>query len=246
MSDPRTARRSAPLPYRPIAGVEPCPGGWLVVGGRLQGATLAPMEPFVVGKFTEVLDYKPAFEVLALHAPVGLPEKPIPGGRDCDREARQLLGWPRSSAIVSPAARSILHARNPVAAANRAGVGLSPVAEVLLPRFAEVDEEIQPYWQRTVFEANPELSFFQLNGDNPLRWSKRTPDGVEERHDLLANRLPGVDRTLHFRTRGAQARHRMDGAVLLWTARRIAGRATVRIPEIPQWDERGLRMELLR
>ena len=41
-------RKGAPVPYRPLAGVEPCPGGWLVVPGKLQGVSLFPEPPQVI------------------------------------------------------------------------------------------------------------------------------------------------------------------------------------------------------
>src|SRR5579883_168520 len=94
-------QRGAPLPYRLLAGVVPCPTGWLVAGAKLQGTTTAPEEPFVLRTFLEVLDYKPAYDVLALTVPIGLPDVPTPGGRQCDREARKLVGRRRGGAITS-------------------------------------------------------------------------------------------------------------------------------------------------
>jgi predicted RNase H-like nuclease len=38
----------------------------------------------------------------------------------------------------------------------------------------------------------------------------------------------------------------LDVAAFMWTARRIFARAAVRMPEDPQWDEQGLRMEIVR
>jgi predicted RNase H-like nuclease len=125
-------------------------------------------------------------------------------------------------------------------------VRLSAVSRRLAARFAEVDEAMEPYWQRTVFEVHPELSFFQLNGDQPLRFSKHRPEGVAERTALLRARLPGVERILDTRVAGARPAHRVDGAVSLWTARRIAARAVNRLPEDPEWDSAGLRMEFVR
>jgi len=43
-------KRGAPLPYKLLAGVEPCPDGWLVVTGKLQGVTLFPEPAQVLGK----------------------------------------------------------------------------------------------------------------------------------------------------------------------------------------------------
>ncbi|MCW2929021.1 MAG: hypothetical protein JWM86_2989, partial [Thermoleophilia bacterium] len=41
-------------------------------------------------------------------------------------------------------------------------------------------------------------------------------------------------------------RHLLDAMADMVTARRIAARAVIRIPEDPEWDEQGVRMELLR
>ena len=70
---PQHLRRGAPVPYRPLAGVEPCPGGWFVVSGKLQGVSLFPDPGQVVASITEVLDTRPSYEIVALHAPIGLP-----------------------------------------------------------------------------------------------------------------------------------------------------------------------------
>ncbi len=88
----RRGGRGPVLPYRPLAGVVPCPGGWLVSSGKLQGITLSPNDPIVLSTLMDVLDYKPAYEIIALAAPVGLLDEYRRGGRTCDREARRLLG----------------------------------------------------------------------------------------------------------------------------------------------------------
>ena len=236
--------RGAPLPYRLLAGVVPSPAGWLVASGRLQGITLFPIEPETFSSLVDVLDYKPAFQVIALGLPIGLLAKPRPGGRTCEQEARRLLGRPRSSAIASAPSRLALDG----AAESEP---LSAVTARLLPRIAEAANELAPYWQRTVFEVHPELSFFQLNEDQPLRWSKHTAAGRDERRALLTVRLPGVETILDAKpsgpsSRGVKASHLLDAAAALWTSRRIMARAISRIPEDPEWDEQGLRMELVR
>ncbi len=65
---PQHLKRGAPLPYRPLAGVEPCPGGWFVVSGKLQGVSLFPEPPQVVPTINDVLDSRPPYEIIALHA----------------------------------------------------------------------------------------------------------------------------------------------------------------------------------
>jgi predicted RNase H-like nuclease len=228
-----------------MGGTVPCPGGWLVITGKLQGITLAPSDAFVVPRFVEALDYLPAFDVLTVHAPIGLPKQADPRGRRCDQEARALLGWPRAGAVVSAPVRTALGAKTPEEAADRNGT-MSVVQWALLPRIAEVAEHVQLFNQRSVFEIHPELSFYQLNGDVPMAYPKHTDAGRAERRSLLERQLPGIERVLAHRVRGAGREHLLDAAVALWTARRIASRAVVRIPEDPEWDEMGLRMEILR
>jgi predicted RNase H-like nuclease len=240
----RPQRAGGPsLPYQLVCGVEPCPGGWLVSGAKLQATNLAPEEPAVFGRFIDLLDYRPAYAVIALHLPIGLVSHHQRGGRLCDQAARHLLGWPRSAAISSPPSRHELASWQ---AGAEDGVGLSVVTRSLMPRLVEVYEHIASYHQRTVFEVHPELSFYQLNGDRPLRFSKHTSAGRSERIALLTARLPGIDRMLGTELTGALLTHRIDAAAGLWTARRIMARAVTRITEDPEWDDEGLRMEFLR
>lgn len=235
-------QRGPQLPYKLLAGVEPCPGGWLVVTGRLQGTNLAPQAPEVFPTLIEVLDYKPAFSVIALHAPVGLPEES--GGRGADRVARALLGTRRGPAAVPAPPRAVLEAAT-FAEAKAIDPKLSTVMWRMARRMAESARELAPYWQRTVFEVNPELAFYGLNGNEPLRFPKRYNVGAKERRALLEARFPGIDVTLDARVPGVRHDKVIDAAADLWTARRIAARAVTRLPEDPEWDEEGLRMEIV-
>ena len=40
--------------------------------------------------------------------------------------------------------------------------------------------------------------------------------------------------------------HMYEAAAMLWTARRASGRAIARLPLDPEWDNAGIRMELVR
>ena len=86
----RPLKREAPLPYKVLAGVEPCRQGWLVVSAKLQNVSMLPQAPEVMGSFAEILDARPGFTVVAVHLPIGLPDVATPGGRRCDRLARLL------------------------------------------------------------------------------------------------------------------------------------------------------------
>lgn len=239
MPAPREGLKKGPaLAYKLLAGVVPCGDGWLVVTGKLQGVSLFPEPPQVLGKLTEILDYRPSFEIVALTIPIGLPGQRAAGGRACDREARRLLGPRRGAAIVSPPPATVF--------GDPGAEGLSAVAWQLLPHIEEAHREIASYHQRNVNEVHPELGFHQLNGDRALRYGKNTPEGRAERHALLAARMPGLERVLDNRPPRVRVPALLDAAVNLWTARRIAARAITRLPEVPEWNNDGLRMELVR
>lgn len=238
--------RSGPqLPYELLAGVIPTKAGWVVASAKLQGIQLYPQEPELLPCLADVLDYRPAFRVIALGAPVGLYDEPVDGGRRCDHEARQLLGWPRAGAILTPPTRKALGAQTYQEAADLSG-GLGAVTWGLFERIAEVDREMAPYRQRAIFEVHPELSFYQLNEDKPMRFPKRDVIGINERKALLKGKIPGMERIVDAEIPKVREWQLIDAAACLWTTRRIASRAMTRIPEDPEWDETGLRMELVR
>ena len=235
------ASHSGPvLPYSVVAGVIPCAPGWLVASAKLNGSTFAPEAPRVMATFAEVLDERPSFSVIALNAPVGYVDEARSGGRTCDRQARALLGR-RGSTIHNAPTRAVLRE-----GAALEGDGLDAVSIALLPRYREVAAEMAPFRQRTVFEVHPELSFFQINGDTPLRWTKKFEVGRDERRALLEKRIPGIDRVLDAEIEDVAPSRFLDAAALLWTARRIFARAGTRLPSDPEWDDDGLRMEFVR
>jgi predicted RNase H-like nuclease len=234
------SRRGPDLPYSVIAGVTPCGPSWLVAPAKLQGTIFAPEDPQLISPFSEVLDQRPTFSVIALNAPVGYLDQSAAGGRTCDREARALLGPKRGSSIQSAPVRS------PSNELEFLPDHLDAISMTLLPRYREVAAEMAPFRQRTVYEVHSDMCFFELNEGKPLQWSKQTEKGLHERRELLEAKFPGTPRILSAELPGASLAHLLDAAVFVWTARRIFVRAAIRIPQDPEWDEQGLRMEILR
>ena len=238
---PLSSPKGPPLPYSVVAGVVPCRSGWLVASAKLQGVTIAPEEPRVFPAFTDVLDEKPAFSVIALDAPIGFLDRARHGGRICDREARSLLGPRRGAAVHSAPSWPTLRRR-----LRRRTRGVDAVTAGLLPRYVEVAQEMAPYRQRVVYEVHSELSWYQLNKERPVRHRKGSPAGRRERRKLLKSRLPGAERLLEAEIPSVRTEQLLDAAACLWTARRIWARAATRIPTEPVWDSQGLRMEIMR
>jgi predicted RNase H-like nuclease len=124
---------------------------------------------------------------------------------------------------------------------------LTPLAYRRFRWIREVDAEIQAYHQRHIFSGCPDLSVLLVNGDHAASTSSFWKDGPAERLALFQERLPGLRAIAMAKApRGASIRHVLNAAALLWTARRIAGRAITRLPQDPQWDEQGRRIEIVR
>jgi predicted RNase H-like nuclease len=237
---------AAKLPYKNLGGVVPCPGGWLVLPARLAGVTVNAEDPFVVGHLLDVLDWRPKFDAAAVWVPIGFFEEPNGPYRPCDLEARDMIGWPRNVAVTPVPSRRALHAATREEA-QELEPWLTNADLRAFKRIRQAEQEFQPFHQRSFFAAHPDLSFTQLNSDLPLRTSPYTEEGMLERLELIRTKLPGVEEVL-LRTppKGAATIHVLRAGALLWTARRGAGRAVNRLPMDPNWDEAGMRMELVR
>lgn len=238
---PRSGPGQSNLPYQILAGVEPIPGGWLVAPGNLQGINLAPQRAFVLPTLAEVLDYRPSFAIVALHAPIGLPD---PGQeRECDRMARERLGPRAGSALPAPT-------RDVVAAATfEEAQRIDPTIDIIrwrsMAKIREAATEVGSWRQRTVWEVNPELTFAEMNGGQPIDFSRRSELGRQTRQQLLIAKLPGADRVLVDRPRGVREQKLLDALADLWTARRVLARSVVRMVEDPTWNEDGVRMDIV-
>ena len=239
-------KRGPELPYKLLAGVVPCPGGWLLAAGKLVGIQVFPEDPIVVKSFREILDNVPPYLAIAVTLPIGLPSRATRRGRKADQEARRILGFPHAGAIGSTPTRRALQATNYESARRANGGHLDVVTWQSFKRIRELDETMEPYLQRQIYEVRPELSFFQLNDDEPMHHAKDSAAGRREREALLRRRMPGSERIISRDLKGTRRGHLVDAAVTLWTARRITARAVSRLPENPEWDAKGLRMEIVR
>jgi predicted RNase H-like nuclease len=211
-----------------------------VASAKLHGTTFAPEDPRVIDTFGEVLDERPSFSVIAVNAPIGYADDAMAGGRACDRQARALLGRRGAAVHTAPLRASLKEGYENI------DNDLDAITKELLPRYREIAAEMAPYRQRTVYEVHSELSFYQLNDDVPLRYSKQSERGWEERRVLLEKRIPGVERIFSAQLTNVPYSHLLDAAAFMWTARRVFAKAALRVPTDPEWDSEGLRMEIVR
>jgi predicted RNase H-like nuclease len=231
-----------------IAGVDGCRAGWFVVLAHPLTRDAQEHQVTVCARFDEVLALLPTSTVSAVDIPIGLLAERQPGGRDCDRCARRLLGR-RASSVFTPPPRPLLDATHYAQVRRH---GLSIQAFNILPKIREVDRVITPALQQHVYEAHPELAFQALAG-HPLQDRKKTVAGREERLRVLEN-IPSplfhgiraaFERILHACKRTDVAPDDiLDAYVLMWTALRIWRAQAQWVPRVPPYDARGLRMEI--
>ncbi len=181
---------------------------------------------------------------IVIDVPIGLPER---GARDCDVEARRMIGPRRSSVFPAPI-RPMLKAKT-YREACRIGARLegrrcSRQTFAILPVIREVDERMSPRLQRRVREGHPEVSFAALLG-RTLRFPKRDPRGFAVRVAALANVFPGLEREIEEFPTTAGLLDFVDAHGLLWSARRVAAGEAGTLPSRPPRDAHGLRTEIV-
>jgi threonine dehydratase len=229
-----------------IAGADGCRAGWVVV---LAGGVETTVQ--VVPRFVDVLHAAADAVVLGVDMPIGLLDRAVPGGRDCDRRARRLLGR-RACCVFTPPVRSALRAGRyaEALALNRrssaARLGISIECFGLFAKLREVDGALRrrPALARRVREVHPELAFRAMARAPVGLPPKRSPVGRAARLALLARRFPDVGAAAARPPRGAAVDDVIDAHAVCWSAARIAGGRGVCLPARPGRDARGLPMAI--
>jgi predicted RNase H-like nuclease len=238
------SRRAAPDVL--VAGADGCRAGWVVVlaGGGEVSIRVLP-------RFADVVDVSSAASVVGVDMPIGLLDRAVPGGRDCDRRARRLLG-PRGCCVFTPPVRAALRARDYARAllVNRrssgARLGISIECFGLFTKLREVDVALRsrPNLARRVHEVHPELAFRAMARAVAGLPPKRTAIGRAARLALLERRFRSVRGYATAPPRGAAADDVIDAFAVCWSAARIAARRAVCLPTRPGHDARGLPMAI--
>ena len=121
-----------------IAGADGCKKGWFRVS--LETDTCA-FRYDCVERARDLLDFDPYPEVLGLDIPIGLEEKKA---RECDKEARKCLGWPRRNSVFPSPIRPALVAKSYDEACRKSkeqsGKTITLQTWGLFPKIVEVDE----------------------------------------------------------------------------------------------------------
>lgn len=229
-----------------FAGADGCAAGWLAVwiddGGRHAWHVAQSFADVAKG----VED-----GLLLVDIPIGL--RDAGPERACDAQARKLLRRRASSVFPAPC-RGVLQSKTyaEASALNQrlCGRKLSRQSWALVPKIREVDDYLRREgWAGPVVrEMHPELCFAGLSAA-PMEHAKKTDAGFRERLKLLAPLDSGAE-ALVTEVLGSTAASAvapddvLDALVGAVTGFVFAERLRT-LPETPEIDSRGLRMEMV-
>jgi predicted RNase H-like nuclease len=232
-----------------VVGVDGCRQGWLCAVHDEPGQLSFELQP----DLESILAAYPDAVCVGIDIPIGLT---CTGYRDCDRQARRLLGWPRSASVFLTPPRDVVDAcEQPypdvlALAKDRHGAGISSQTYAIGPRISRVNAAMSPERQLRVREVHPEVSFWAMAGGHAMQHGKKTLAGFAERRHWLVTRFLGaaIPATRTEARRMAPwggADDLLDALAAAWTALRVARGEAGYVPSDPPIDARGLKMEIV-
>lgn len=208
----------------------------------------ALQEFWVAHTFNEILQKTKQFELICVDIPIGLSDGEKP--RECDLAAREILRGKRASSVFPAPIRQCLRVKDYETASKisfeRSGKKLNRQSFGLLDKILQVDDLMTPALQQRVREIHPEISFWALNEKGPVLQNKKTVPGQAHRHKMLREIFTDMDSILmEAAIYGYAIDDALDALAAAWTAgQTVIGKAET-LPLNPEFDSKGLRMEIL-
>ncbi|KZL20324.1 DUF429 domain-containing protein [Pseudovibrio sp. WM33] len=235
-----------------VAGVDGCKAGWVAVF-RWVGSSRAT-EVQIFPHFADLLASEHDPHKIAVDMPIGLPEKIGSNGRGPEKAVRPLLGM-RQSTVFSIPARAAIYCEDYREACSAALAHSTPPKKVskqafhIFPKIREIDQLMTPELEAQVYEVHPEVTFWRLNGQEPIAIPKKVkgssyPAGLDARRDLLVQFGYVASFLDQKPPKGAARDDLMDAAVNAVIAERLLYGHAEPFPADFGRDERGLRMAI--
>ena len=232
-----------------FAGLDGCKAGWVMVTwtGHPSETPGISLIPDIATAFASTA------RIVAVDMPIGLPEL---SGRTCERETRARLGDRQSSVFAVPSRAAVM--QDDYFASCQVNLEnsnpprkVSKQCFMLFPKIREIDAVITPSQQTRVWEVHPELCFWAMNGGQPVPVPKKVksrpnPGGMALRRKLLARNGFPVDRLQHPLWPKSKVAEDdiLDACACAWSAARIDRGEHISLPAKPEFDGRGLRMQI--
>jgi len=229
-------------------GVDACKSGWFAV-------CVDQDDSWKFDIFKDMQSLWDTFRnasLILVDVPIGLPSNT---SRGCDLAARELLKPPRASSVFPAPSREAAYASDYREAneLNREvlGVGLSRQTWSICRRIREMDSFLAENKAsvNNLRESHPEVCFWALAGNHPMRFSKKKKPGQTERQDVLQSIFPQSDgiyeEALSAYRRKELARDDILDAIALAVTVVMGVDQLSSIPVTPEFDQYGLPMEIV-
>ncbi|WP_405198449.1 DUF429 domain-containing protein [Christiangramia sp. LLG6405-1] len=227
-------------------GVDGCKYGWVSV-------CFSTEEIIAVENIENLISYYPAQALIFIDVPIGLKSEKNKL-RNCEELARQLLPKNRKSSIFPVPCRESLQAETYSEASyiNKAilGKGISMQTWFIISKIKEIDQFLVQNKQErnNIKESHPEISFQFLNDGKPLKYTKKTENGIFERLHILSQFKPEAEKLyklgLKKYRRKEVAKDDLLDAMCLGITAELSEIYGKRIPIQPEKDEYGIKMAI--
>ena len=231
-----------------FVGVDGCRAGWFAIGLEAEGRWQVDIFPDV----SSLWDHHRQAALILIDIPIGL-KTDGSAERRCDPKVRKLLGPRRSSVFPAPC-REAIYASSYREACDinqrLTGKRLSVENWNIIPKIREMDSLLSDdaSARGRIREIHPELCFRGLAG-RPMQHAKKRSEGLSERIQLLQSIYPQtaeiINHAISTYRRKDVARDDILDALSAAVTGLVGEKNLVSIPQEPEFDERGLRMEMV-
>ncbi len=170
-----------------VVGADACPIGWIVTVVENEAVYTDTYK-----QFSELYAAHREADQILVDIPIGLPTTTR---RDCDVEAKSLLGC-RGNSVFYPPSESAIEYENydEASEAHEDSLknGLSQQAFHIGDKIREVDRVVEDAYNGLVRESHPELCFAGLN-EQPIAYSKSSDPGRGLRFKLLSQEFDNAE-----------------------------------------------------
>ncbi len=166
-----------------------------------------------------------------------------------------MLSPKRISSVFPVPCRSAVYAESYEKASEinkqMTGRGLSVQTWNIIRKIREVDILLSndETARSRIREIHPEICFWALAG-HPMKYSKKKCEGLLERTEVLQSIYPRTDDIINhalstYRRKNVKRDDILDALSAAVTAMAGVERPLISIPEVPEFDSQGLRMEMV-
>lgn len=232
-----------------FTGVDGCRGGWIAISI----IDFNKVSLFLFSDIFTLWESNKDASLILIDIPIGLKDK-CKEERLCDLEARKILGRKRAMSVFPAPCRSTLYAKDyrDACRTNKKMTNrkISMQTWNIIPKIKEVDTLISENMnaRNKIKETHPEICFLALKG-NPMKYSKKTEAGFNERKELLNSIYPHTSYIIKhslntYKRKEVKKDDVLDALVASVTATNGINKLTS-IPENPEIDSKDIVMQIL-